>query len=264
MISKVKTRLFLILFVAGMLGVVSLLLVDLSAVAALMPASAGLDVQQITPALKVLTLIQPAVILIAAVVIGVALAPRVGLSSPFAESLASGRKDFELLGSQLLPGLIGGFVGALCIVATAALLRSFLRRETLERIDQFFALMPIPTRLFYGGITEELLLRWGLMTFIVWASWRVLQKGINRPSTAHFVSAILISALIFGIGHLPVAIFVLKETTILVLLFVILANSAFGIVAGYLYWKRGLEAAIIAHMFCHVLLAVANAVGIYF
>lgn len=264
MISKVKTRLFLILFVAGMLGVVSFLLLDLSAVAALMPVQAGADVTQITPALKVLTLIQPTVILVVAVVIGVALASRVGLSAPFAESLASGRKSFEALRPQLLPGLIGGFVGAVSIVVTAAVFRPFLFASTLERIDKFLALMPYPTRLLYGGITEELLLRWGLMTLLVWASWRLLQKGVGTPTRMHFVSAILISALIFGVGHLPVAIFVLQQTTIPVILFVILANSGFGIVAGYLYWRRGLEAAIIAHMFCHVLLAVANAVGMYF
>lgn len=32
-------------------------------------------------------------------------------------------------------------------------------------------------------------------------------------------------------------------------LFVILANSAFGLVAGYLDWKRGLESAMIARLF---------------
>jgi membrane protease YdiL (CAAX protease family) len=79
-----------------------------------------------------------------------------------------------------------------------------------------------------------------------------------------FVLAILISSFIFGLGHLPVAVFLIPETTLALVLFVIVANSAFGLVAGYLYWKYGLEAAIIAHMLCHVLLATASYAGAYF
>jgi hypothetical protein len=40
-------------------------------------------------------------------------------------------------------------------------------------------------------------------------------------------------------------------------IYVITANSIFGIVAGFLYWRLGLEAAIIAHMFTHVILILA-------
>jgi hypothetical protein len=45
---------------------------------------------------------------------------------------------------------------------------------------------------------------------------------------------------------------------------VIVANSVFGIVAGYLYWKFGLESAIIAHILGHVVLALASYAGAYF
>jgi membrane protease YdiL (CAAX protease family) len=31
----------------------------------------------------------------------------------------------------------------------------------------------------------------------------------------------------------------------------------FGVIAGYLYWKKGLEAAIIAHMMAHVVMVMA-------
>jgi membrane protease YdiL (CAAX protease family) len=36
-----------------------------------------------------------------------------------------------------------------------------------------------------------------------------------------------------------------------------LGNSIFGIVAGFLYWRRGLEAAILAHMSAHLVLILA-------
>jgi hypothetical protein len=46
--------------------------------------------------------------------------------------------------------------------------------------------------------------------------------------------------------------------------YVIIANSAFGFIAGFLYWRKGLESAIIAHMLTHVLLFAATLSGVYF
>jgi membrane protease YdiL (CAAX protease family) len=101
------------------------------------------------------------------------------------------------------------------------------------------------------------------MTLLVWVGWRLFQKGQSKPASSSFVFAILISAFVFGVGHLPVAI-MLGETGAAVVLFVIVANSAFGIVAGYLYWKYGLESAMIAHVLGHVILAAASYAGAYF
>lgn len=43
--------------------------------------------------------------------------------------------------------------------------------------------------------------------------------------------------------------------------YVIVANSIFGLIAGYLYWQKGLEAAIIAHMSAHLVIVTAMYVG---
>jgi membrane protease YdiL (CAAX protease family) len=102
------------------------------------------------------------------------------------------------------------------------------------------------------------------MTLLVWIIWRLFQKRLAKPTSVCFVVAILVTSLVFGLGHLPIAFVVLPQITLAVVLFVILANSAFGIVAGYLYWKRGLEAAMIAHLLCHVVLAIASRAGAYF
>jgi hypothetical protein len=259
-----KTRLFLILFVFGLVGVLSFLLIDLSAFVALLPVPAGSEVLTITPVIKVLSLIQPAVLLGASVLIGVALAPRVGLSAPVAESFAAGQRAIPALRAQLIPGVLGGIVGAGSVLLTAAVLRPYLTTETNERISAFARLLPLPTRVLYGGIAEELLLRWGFMTLLVWAMWRLLQKHLPKPTAISFVVGILLSSFVFGVAHLPAAYMLLPEPTTALILFVIVANSSFGIVAGYLYWKYGLESAIIAHMLCHVLLATASYVGAYF
>jgi membrane protease YdiL (CAAX protease family) len=259
-----KKRLFLILFLLGFAGVLSFLLVDLAALVASFPLPAGTVVPVITPTFKLLSLVQPTVLVLVAVLLGVALAPKVGLTAPVAESLAAGRSVLPSLRPQLLPGVLGSVVGGVSILLIAAVLKPFLTTDTIARISKLGTHLPMTTRLLYGGLTEEVLLRWGFMTLLVWITWRLFQKRLAKPTSVCFIVAILISSIVFGLGHLPVAILLLPKITVAVVLFVILANSAFGIVAGYLYWKRGLESAMIAHMLCHVVLVTANRAGSYF
>lgn len=261
---NVQIKLFLILLTAGLLGVFSFLLVDLSALIAILPIPAGTEIPSITPALKLLSLIQPAVILFVAILVGVAMAPKVGLSSPVAEAVAGGGQLSSAFKPQIIPGLVGGLAGGVAIVLTALLWKSFLPPEVITRIAELGKILPLPTRLLYGGITEELLLRWGLMTLLVWAAWRLFQKGQNKPKPAYFVSAILISSVVFGIGHLPIALLLVPQATAALIVFVVAANSLFGLIAGYLYWKKGLESAMIAHMLAHVVMLTASYFGAYF
>ncbi|MGH9941318.1 MAG: CPBP family intramembrane glutamic endopeptidase [Pyrinomonadaceae bacterium] len=261
---RFNTRLFVILWLAGLTGVLSLLLVDLDALIAILPIPAGTEIPTITPALKLLSLIQPAVILSVAVLIGVVLASKVGLSSPVAEAAASGGDSVSAFKPQLVPGIVGGLAGGIAVILIAAVSKPFLSPEVIARIGEFGKFLPLLTRLLYGGITEELLLRWGLMTLLVWAAWRLFQKAQDRPKPAYFVGAIVISSVVFAIGHLPIAFMLFPEPTLALTLFVIIGNSAFGLIAGYLYWKKGLESAMIAHALTHVVMFTASYFGAYF
>jgi len=261
---NVQIKLFLILLTAGLLGVFSFLLVDLSALIAILPIPAGTEIPPITPGLKILSLVQPSVILLVAVLVGVALASKVGLTSPVAEAAASGTDLVSALKPQIVPGIIGGLTGGVVIVLVSSLWKPFLPTEVVALLAEFGKLVPLPTRVLYGGITEELLLRWGLMTFLLWATWRLFQKKENKPKSAHFVVAILISSIVFGIGHLPIAFLLFPQATTTLIIFIVAANSLFGLIAGYLYWKKGLESAMISHMLAHVVMLTASYFGAYF
>lgn len=257
-----KTRLFLILWVAGAVGVLSFLLVDLTALLAQFPVPAGTNIPPVTPAIKFLSLIQPTVLLSIAVLIGVALASKVGLSSPVAEAAAGNGQVASALKAQIIPGLIGGFMGGLGIILTWFLWKPFLPPEFVARSVEINKLLPLPTRLLYGGFTEELLLRWGLMTLLVWAPWRLFQKGKGKPQIVYLISAIITSSVIFGLGHLPFVFLIIPGASIALVLYVIVGNSVFGLIAGYLYWKNGLESAMIAHMLAHVVMLTAIFLGV--
>ncbi len=271
-----KTKLFLILWLAGLSGVLSFLLIDINVLLANLPLPDSVEVPFFTPLMKVLSLIQPTIIMSLAVLIGVVLAGKVGLHAPAAEAIAgvnkNGEKFWPALKAQIVPGILGGVGGGIAIVLLSLWARSFFSVETTTRISELGKLLPLATRFLYGGILEEILLRWGVMTLLVWLMWvvarRVLQRGQEKtnakPKAGYFLAAIFISAFIFGIGHLPIALMIVPEPTVIFVLFVIIANSVFGIIAGFLYWKKGLESAIIAHILCHVTMFAASYFGAYF
>ena len=65
--------------------------------------------------------------------------------------------------------------------------------------------------------------------------------------------AVALSALLFAVGHLPAAQAMAGALTPEVVTFVMVGNTAFGLVAGWLYARHGLEAAIVAHGLAHAL-----------
>jgi len=253
-----------LLWSAGFAGIFSLLLIDFEALIALVPFPPEVEPPVMTPFLKVLSLVQPAVFLTLAVIAGAFTASKVGLRAPVCEALASGGSWRDGLRGQTIPGLVGAVIGTAGILASVTLIKPLLPPGVAERIAALGDSMPLPTRFLYGGFTEEVLLRWGLMSAIAWAVWRVFARQRDVPPSSCIVAAIVVSALIFGAGHLPLAFFLVPEPSAELVVFVIAANSWFGLVAGWLYWKRGLESAIIAHVATHVLLWSATRAGMYF
>jgi membrane protease YdiL (CAAX protease family) len=199
------------------------------------------------------SLTQSAVLVALAVWSGVALAPKVGLCAPAFEAAVTARSIASALRPQFLPGLVAGALGGAGLFAIGG----YASPAALAEVQQRFA-PPILARVLYGGVTEELLLRWGLMTALVWLAWRLLQRRRGTPQAVYFWLAIVVSALLFGAGHLPAAAMLVGALTGDVVLFVVGVNTAFGVLFGYLFWRYGLEAAMIAHATAHVVSYVAG------
>ena len=172
-----------------------------------------------------------------------ALAPKVGLHSPIAEAATAGRTPGPALRPFLRTGILGTVVGWLLFLLSRA-----LQPTALPAMD-----LPLIVRVLYGGITEEVLLRWGFMTLLVWLGWRFIQRRDGAPRRFVVWMGIMVSAVVFGIGPLPMAALVTGGLTPDVVAFIVGFNTAFGILFGYLYWKGGLEAAILAHAGAHIL-----------
>lgn len=177
---------------------------------------------------------------------GVALAPDVGLHAPAFEAAALRRPITPALTPEILPGVVAGVLGGLLLFTALRLSPAGLSTLPAEFTPPLYA------RMLYGGITEEVLLRWGLMTVFTWLAWRFLQgkRGPVRPGLIWL--AIAGSATLFGLGHLPVAGYMLGSLTAPVVLFVIGLNATFGVLFGWLFWRWGLESAILAHALTHL------------
>lgn len=113
---------------------------------------------------------------------------------------------------------------------------------------------------FYGGIAEEVMLRLGVMSVLVWmlhtAASKLSPKTPRRPGRGLVWGVIVAAALLFGLGHLPAASGV-WELTPLVVTRVVLLNALVGVPMGWLYWRKGLEHAIAAHFSADIVLHVA-------
>jgi len=106
---------------------------------------------------------------------------------------------------------------------------------------------------FYGGIAEEIVMRLFLMTLLVF----ILMKIFGRKNAGPVIvwTSIIVIAVLFGLGHLPITSAVASITPWIVFR-AILLNGIGGIVFGWLYWKKGLESAIIAHFSADIVLQV--------
>lgn len=105
---------------------------------------------------------------------------------------------------------------------------------------------------FYGGIAEELQMRLFLMTLVVWIVARLRRR---TPGAGAYWSAIGLAAILFGAGHLPAAQHIWGLDGIVVLRTLGL-NAVVGIACGWLYWRRGLEMAMLAHFSADIVLHV--------
>ena len=98
---------------------------------------------------------------------------------------------------------------------------------------------------FYGGINEELLMRLFAFGLVLWLLQKLTRKEA-RASTGLFWTGNAIVALLFGAAYLPAAAKIIELTPIAIFAILFLKGSA-GLVFGYLCWRRGLEAAMLAH-----------------
>jgi len=250
---------FLALVALGVPGVLSLIPMALGQVNALPPEMLDLPV----PLTVALALVNSLILLAVAVAVGTLLAHRVGLRSLVAEKVRQGAPIWPQLRPYIRMAIVAGLIFSVVVVGLDALINPFAGTElvndpaTAETPTIGALLTQLLMGMLYGGIVEELLLRWGVMALFVWIGWRVAQRGQGLPTPALVWTAIILAALLFGIGHLP-ALASMVTLTPLVVIRTVLLNALGGVLFGWLFWKRNLETAMVAHAAGHVGFFIIN------
>jgi hypothetical protein len=206
------------------------------------------------PVLIAASFVQGAVLFGGAVFLGLLLARKVGLEAPILERWLYSANIKLPRGTLFVPLLAGaGLAGVVVFL---------FRTIFLPRIPQsplaLDAVIPIWKRFlasFYGGINEELLMRLFFLALIIWLLKKTSRTKSLRPTPIFFWSANIIVALFFGVAHLPV-FKIMMEITPMVLVTVLSANGILALLFGYLCWKRGIEAAMLAHFSADITLHV--------
>lgn len=193
---------------------------------------------------------QTLTLVIIATLFGTAVNHKINLQAPFLEGLASGQIIWDNLRYQIFPALSVGIGGALIfLIAYYFIFMPFLDKKTIRCMRDLRMSVGIWGRVFYGGIVEEVLCRWGLMAFFVWIGALLL----GSPTDLVLWAAIFISGLFFGLAHLPgYLLFGCKKTTSFIATVIIL-NLWASIIFGWLFWHYGLCSAIIAHVLFHII-----------
>jgi hypothetical protein len=206
--------------------------------------------------------VQTAVLVVFAVLLGLAAARRTGLGAPVSWTLSCG------FGLEKIGPLVRRFAGhSLAVGAAAGLLLVLLDgllflplmpelRALNDKALAEVALWKGALACLYGGITEELLLRLLLMSGIALLLKRLWRTEAEPLPAALLWTANALAALIFAAAHLPAAKALLPLTPLFIVRTVVM-NGLAGLGFGWLYMRRGLEAAMLGHFSCDVILHVA-------
>ena len=196
--------------------------------------------------IRILLLVNPTIMLIIATVLGTVFYEKVGFSIPILERMLGKNEGEHSVIKLVTHGILGGILAGGLMILVAVLFQNLLPEE-YAKLDA--ASTPtLLSRFLYGGITEEILIRFGFMTFVV----LILSLILKKRTILVYITGILVAAILFGLGHFPTVFMALGEPSFGILVYVLLANAIGGVIFGWLYWKRGLESAFLAHMMAHV------------
>jgi len=194
--------------------------------------------------------------------IGLFLAGRIGLGLPFVEGwLKKEPIRDRFRGVLVLSVVVGAVVSLIILVLGLLVFRPPLQAE-LDRLG-----ITLPEDIqppawqgflasFYGGIVEEVMFRLFGLTLLAWLGSLVSRDCEGRPTPVVFWIANIVFAVAFGLAHLPATAEIGLPLSPLVITRALVLNGLGGLAFGWLYWKQGLESAMIAHFSADIVLHV--------
>lgn len=245
-IKFINWKVFSILYIASIIGIIAILPYALT-----LQADVLQEVPFPLPVLIGISILQSAVLFFIVVLAGMVLSKKIGLGTPILDRFARNQDVIYSVKSILGISIgLGVLVGVLIIIGDYlfSLVKTIsLNQAAVPPVWQGFLTS------FYGGINEELLLRFFFMSLLIYIFMKIKKTDNSKPNTMIVWVSIVLASIFFGLAHLPLTATLTEITPIIVARAVIL-NSIGGVVFGWLYWKKGLESAMISHFTADIVL----------
>ncbi|ARJ39335.1 hypothetical protein SporoP8_10900 [Sporosarcina ureae] len=192
------------------------------------------------------------------ILVGLRLQNRTGLTTPLLNGMVYPKTRVHISKKWVLNSVVIALIGSVIIILLDLFVFSPMIGAPMNQLPSPNWWQGLLASI-YGGISEEIMLRLFGMTFIVWLLARITRKEKEGIPDSFYYVAIFLTAIIFGLGHLPATIQIFGELSTIIVIRALVLNGLLGLWFGYLYWKKGLEYAMIAHMsvdiFLHVIFA---------
>jgi len=198
----------------------------------------------------VVGVIQNLIFAIIAAILGILFGRRAGLHAPVFEAIANGDLPWMTLGNLIIPAALIGAVAAFSLITLYyGVFRPQIDRDIVLLTERLRLEMGISTRVLIGGVYEEILYRWGLMGLFAWIG--AILTGTT--STAVLWISNLIAAFLFSLAHLPGATALGFSPPRELVSMSLAINILGGLVFGWLFWRYGLFASMVAHALFHII-----------
>jgi membrane protease YdiL (CAAX protease family) len=217
-----------------------------------------------SPGMLVLyALLRNLVLLAPAAGLGLLVARRIGLGAPYLESRLDGApRPAEPLSSIVGPALFWAVVTALVAFGIDAIFFygfgvDFPAPEIHARIDVAWWRSGLAS--FWAPFAEEIVDRLFLLSLVAWLGMKLFRvSGEGRGRTAALWVATLATALFFGWYHISNEQLFAATVPAIVAVRTVLIILPVGLAFGWLYVRRGLEAAILSHFVIDVIVHVVR------
>jgi membrane protease YdiL (CAAX protease family) len=205
------------------------------------------------PKILLFTAAQNLILFAIAIFLGLFLSKRIGMGLPILQGILEGKNQTKEFKAILLPSIGLGILAGIIIV----IISIFFNKLTPEfkNLEMSLSAWKALLASFYGGIAEEVLLRLFLVSLFVWITFKIKKTKDGNPTVFGIWLSIVFAAVIFGLGHLPITGKIVDLTGVVIIRAIVL-NGIGGIVFGWLYWKKGLESAILAHFSADIVLHI--------
>lgn len=180
--------------------------------------------------------------------VGLVLSPYTGLKDPILQNLFHDQSFVNPLFAILLPALAYAVGGTLIFLGLyEGVVSRILDKDTLAAMKKIRWHLSLSACVLYGGIVEEVIVRWGLMNLITF--FILLALGVKNVWL--LVCVAVVSGLMYSMSQVPAYLAAGCRKSRGFIYSMLLLNSCLSLLFGWVFIQYGIIAAMITHMLFH-------------